>query len=113
MTLIAGGGAFLEIGNATLWSKGYFGSAGVLLNSPEYYGYALAGGDFDGNGHDDLAIGAVQVEGLDPGSNSVTSGAFYVLYGALFADGFEIDNVTRWSGSVGCASCLAAPSSPQ
>ena len=113
VTLIAGGGAFLEIGNATLWSKGYFGSAGVLLNSPEYYGYALAGGDFDGNGHDDLAIGAVQVEGLDPGSNSVTSGAFYVLYGALFADGFEIDNVTRWSGSVGCASCLAAPSSPQ
>lgn len=106
VTLVPGGGTFLEIGQANLWTKGSFGSAGIAVNSPEYYGYALAAGDFDGNGHDDLAVGAVQVEGVDPGSNSVTSGAFYVLYGAIFSDGFEINDVTRWSSSVGCASCL-------
>jgi hypothetical protein len=109
VTLVPGGGTLLEIGSANLWSKGFFGSAGTLVDSPEYYGYALAGGDFDGNGYDDLAIGAVQVEGLDPGSNPVTSGAVYALYGALFSDGFEDDGLSRWSASVGCPSCLAGP----
>ena len=109
VTVIPGGGGTLEIGAATLWSKGYFGSAGTQVDSPEYYGYALAAGDFDGTGHADLAIGAVQVEGIHPGGGPVTSGAVYVLYGALFSDGFENDNVSRWSASTGCASCLAAP----
>ena len=112
VTLLPGGGTFLEIGNANLWTKGSYGGAGTTVNSPEYYGFALAAGDFDGDGYDDLAIGAVQVEGLDPGSNSVNSGAFYLLYGALFADGFEVNNVTRWSSSVGCGSCLAEESAP-
>ncbi len=112
VTLIPGGGTTLEIGAATLWSKGSFGSAGTQVDSPEYYGYALAAGDFDGNGHDDLAIGAVQVEGIHPGGSPVTSGAVYSLYGALFSDGFENNNVTRWSGSVGCGACLA-PKEPQ
>ena len=109
VTLVPGGGPFLEIGAATLWSKGYFGSAGTQVNNPEYYGYALAAGDFDGNGYDDLVIGAVLVEGIAPGGGAVSSGAVYTLYGALFADGFEINNVTRWSGSVGCPTCLAEP----
>ena len=109
VTLVPGGGPFLEIGAATLWSKGYFGSAGTQVNNPEYYGYALAAGDFDGNGDDDLVIGAVLVEGIAPGGGAVSSGAVYTLYGALFADGFEINNVTRWSGGVGCPTCVVEP----
>lgn len=109
VTIVPGGGAALEIGAATLWSKGFFGSAGTQIDSPEYYGYALAAGDFDGTGHADLAIGAVRVEGIHPGGSPVTSGAVYSLYGALFSDGFENNNVTRWSLSVGCGACLVLP----
>lgn len=107
ITLVPGGGSFLQTGQATLWSKGFFGSAGTLVLSPEYYGYALATGDFDGNGHADLAIGAVRVEGIDPFNNSVTSGAVYTLGGTLFSDGFERLGLDLWSATRGCASCLA------
>ncbi len=107
VTFVPGGGAALEVGQATLWSKGYFGSAGALVFSPEYYGYSLACGDFDGNGHDDLAIGAILVEGTSIGGTPVTSGAVYAIYGVLFADGFESGNTLRWSSVVGgCESCL-------
>ena len=49
------------------------------------YGYALAAGDFDGDGAADLAVGAPaeDVGGL------VNVGAEMVLYGSLFSDGFE------------------------
>ncbi|MEO7794305.1 MAG: hypothetical protein ABIV06_05975, partial [Thermoanaerobaculia bacterium] len=58
-------------------------------------------GDFDGNGHDDLAIGAIYVDGtIVPGSPSTNAGAVYVLYGALFSDGFESGNPGGWSESV-------------
>ncbi|MBP9825548.1 MAG: FG-GAP repeat protein, partial [Thermoanaerobaculia bacterium] len=56
-------------------------------------GRALATGDFDGNGHSDLAIGIPfrTVGGLeDVGYESV-------LYGALFADGFAAGNGGFWS----------------
>ncbi len=94
VTLVPGGGATLDTGHAVLWSKGYFGSAGTLAFSPEAYGYALARGDFDGSGWDDLSIGAVLVEGMSPGGGTTTSGAVYTLYGvartdALFKDGFD------------------------
>ena len=56
-------------------------------------GRALAAGDFDGNGHSDLAIGIPYrtVGGLhDVGYETV-------LYGALFADGFAGGNGGFWS----------------
>ena len=77
------------------------------MDNPEYYGFSVATGDFDGNGHADAVIGAVRVEGTGPGGNPVTSGALYVLYGALFSDGFETNSLSPWSASVGCATCLA------
>lgn len=106
VSIVPGGDTFLEPGQARLWSKGAFDSAGTA-KADEAFGFALAAGDFDGNGMEDLAVGAVRVEGLfTMGSVSANAGAVYTLYGALFADGFESGGVSRWSEAVGCPSCL-------
>ena len=61
----------------------------------ESFGAALATGDFDGTGFADLAIGL-------PGRGSLADPveSELVLYGALFADGFEIETPYRWSAVV-------------
>jgi hypothetical protein len=59
----------------------------------DHFGAALAVGDFDGNGHGDLAIG-VPGENLDTGGSA---GAAFVLHGSLFADGFESSDTSEWS----------------
>lgn len=63
------------------------GGAGELL------GYSIAVGDFDDDGVGDLAIG---VPGYAAGGLS-EAGAVQVLYGALFADGFERGSTGGWS----------------
>ena len=60
------------------------------------YGWALAAGDFDGNGFADLAIGAPTRDRFDP-SHIQDAGAVAVLYGQLFADGFEAGSLHAWS----------------
>jgi hypothetical protein len=62
------------------------------------HGWALAAGDFDGNGFADLATGAPYRDRFDP--TQVDTGAVAVLYGRLFADGFETGNVAAWSSTV-------------
>ena len=57
------------------------------------YGSALAAGDFDGNGFDDLAIGAPSRKLLP----AVSVGAVAVVYGQLFVDGFESATTLEWS----------------
>ena len=60
------------------------------------FGQGLATGDFDGDGHDDLAVGApIETEAGLPQVGTAT-----ILYGALFADGFESGNDLYW-GPVG------------
>jgi len=59
----------------------------------ERFGAAVAFGDFDGNGFDDLAIGAPGRE-LPPSS---AVGAVAVVYGQLFVDGFEGGDAIEWS----------------
>jgi hypothetical protein len=82
---------------------GLTGSGGQLLNQNtpgvpganeqgDEFARALAAGDFDRNGHADLAIGAPRETVVATGD-----GAEWVLYGALFADGFESGAVTSWS----------------
>ena len=57
------------------------------------FGQALAAGDFDGDGHSDLAIGApIESEAGLPQVGTAT-----VLYGALFADGFDGGTFEYWS----------------
>jgi hypothetical protein len=65
-----------------------------------YYGSALAAGDFDGNGFADLAIGAPGRDRLEPPPHQVDTGAVAVIYGQLFADGFETGSAAAWSGAV-------------
>ena len=57
-------------------------------------GRALAAGDFDGNGHSDLAIG---IPYRDRRRHLQIVGDEIVLYGALFADGFAAGNDGFWS----------------
>ena len=74
------------------------GTSGIPPAVPENLnaaGAALAAGDFDGDGHPDLAIG---LPGRYVGS-SAFAGAEVVLYGALFSDGFEGGSTFSWSAS--------------
>ena len=76
------------------WAQGYEGSAGLLVPQ-QAYGAALAAGDFDGDGFGDLAVGAP-----DFGTGvSARQGAIYTLYGAMFSDGFESADTSRWSAT--------------
>lgn len=75
-----------------------FGGLPGAAQGAERFGISLAVGNFDGNGYADLAIGAPHYD--QPGPHADTGGEM-VLYGALFADGFEINATARWSHSVG------------
>lgn len=60
--------------------------------SGDLWGYALALRDLDGDGWEDLFASA-HWKDIGP---VISSGAVQVLYGALFADGFERGNDTGW-----------------
>jgi tetratricopeptide (TPR) repeat protein len=68
-------------------------------HAPAWRRVVRAAGDVDVDGFDDLLIGA---RGADP--NGTNSGQSYVVYGdrsaAVFADGFETGDLSRWSLSV-------------
>ena len=72
---------------------GVAGTAGSTQDSQDF-GRSLAAGDFDGNGFADLAIGVPYFDVAGIGANV---GAEVVLYGAMFADGFEGENSSIWS----------------
>ena len=52
----------------------------------------MASGDFDGDGAEDLAVGAPDEYEF--------MGAVTILYGSLFPDGFESQNFNAWSSHV-------------
>jgi len=65
------------------------GIASYPRYADDIFGAILAIGDLDGDGWGDLVVG-VPRKGLDG------SGIVQVLYGALFADGFESGGTTHW-----------------
>ena len=77
-----------------------FSQAGVVPGveeSGDRLGEALAVGDFDGNGFDDLAVG-VPYEGVGA---IPEAGAVNILWSAgLFRDGFESAGTAAWSNAV-------------
>lgn len=56
-------------------------------------GLALGLGDFDDDGYDDLAMGMPYWNG----ASADDSGCYTVLYGAMFADGFDGGSTFEWS----------------
>ena len=68
------------------------GLASAPADSGQDFGTSLAIGDFNGDGWGDLAAGVdgqYTADGL--------TGAVQILYGALFADGFESQQLSQWS----------------
>jgi hypothetical protein len=57
------------------------------------WGDTTAIGDFDNDGWPDLVVGLIRY----PAGGQEESGAVQVLFGALFADGFESHGLARWS----------------
>ena len=74
-------------------TPGSAGFIGPLQNSRDA-GRALATGDFNNDGHADLVIGAPYFNLL---SGTVDAGGELVVYGSLFADGFELGSSLYWT----------------
>ena len=79
-------------------AAGFDGFPGNQQEQHKLYGFALAAGDFDGDGHADLAIGTPDED--DPQMGVVDVGSETVLYGSLFADGVENGDTGYWSQTV-------------
>lgn len=76
---------------------------GVAANAGDRYGAALAMGDFDQDGYDDLAIG---IPGADI-DGQADAGAVHIIYGA--ADGLDLFSIEEWSrGNDGLAGAAEA-----
>ncbi len=82
-------------GRHRLLATGWEGIPGDSTQVLQDSGRSLATGDFDGDGFADLAIG---VPSFDTAS-ATDAGAATILYGALFADGFEVGSTGRWSST--------------
>jgi hypothetical protein len=76
-------------------AAGFDGFPGSSTQHHKDFGSSLAAGDFDGDGHADLAIGAPYEDANGLGD----VGTATVLYGALFADGFETAATDLWSAT--------------
>jgi hypothetical protein len=73
----------LDVGLLTSWDVGDFGGIGFTPGNGDRFGSALAAGDFDDDGHDDLAIAApfAMVERAD-GTTHDGAGTVFVVYGS-------------------------------
>ena len=93
VTVLMGAPGFGLVGRFRFLSAGILGIPGYADQHNQDFGRALAVGDFDGSGFADLVIGVPYHD--EPGFFDV--GGEVVLYGALFADGFEVESPIRWS----------------
>ncbi|HEV8580785.1 MAG TPA: FG-GAP repeat protein [Thermoanaerobaculia bacterium] len=96
ITVIMGSAAGLTSTRRRSMAAGVEGFPGDLNQHGKYFGFSLASGDFDGDGHGDLTVGTPWED--EGGIADV--GAETVLYGALFADGFENGSTSFWSHTV-------------
>ena len=91
-TVLVGSEDGLTAERRRTFAAGKLGMPGNPLQAGEQLGHALAAGDFDGDGHSDLALASPAED--EGGIADV--GAVTVLYGALFADGVETGSTARW-----------------
>jgi hypothetical protein len=92
-TVLLGGEFGLHFSRYRGFVAGLEGIPGNAGEHNENFSWSLAAGDFDGDGHDDLAIGSP----YEDASGFLNSGSQMILYGALFADGFGTGNSAFWS----------------
>jgi hypothetical protein len=78
-------------------AAGVEGFPGDPSQHEESFALSLATGDFDGDGHFDLAVGSPHEDEI----GLVDAGAETVIYGALFADGLESGNTAIWTQTAG------------
>jgi hypothetical protein len=105
--VLYGGAGGLGTAGAQLWSQDSAGVPGVA-EAGDSFGSTLAAGDFDGDGRDDLAIGA-PLE--NPNFPFDSDGAVDVLYGSaagLSSAGAQLWDATDFGGGMGLGFSLAA-----
>ncbi|REJ80702.1 MAG: hypothetical protein DWQ36_11000 [Acidobacteria bacterium] len=102
-TAMYGSDAGIVAFGARRWSQDLIG----LSDSEEedWFGYALTLGDFDGNGHDEAAVGAPREDsdcmGPLPCIGGTDTGMVTAIGdGSIFVDGFESGDTTAWSDTV-------------
>ena len=67
------------------------------LGEGDRFASVLAGGDLDGDGHADLAIGTPNWDYRAPDPDTEDAGIMMLLFGARFADDFEAGDAAAWS----------------
>ncbi|HEV8578387.1 MAG TPA: hypothetical protein VGX68_04835 [Thermoanaerobaculia bacterium] len=93
VTILRGSSGGLTSTGGQLWHQDFLGVPDSNEQGDEF-ARALAVGDFDGNGHADLVIGAPRESTTHYGN-----GAEWVLYGFIFGDGFETGNTGQWEAT--------------
>ncbi|MDQ1348195.1 MAG: hypothetical protein QG573_1569 [Acidobacteriota bacterium] len=94
VTILQGSATGITGTGAASWSLESPGIPGDS-NPSDFFSWRMGAGDFDGDGHADLAIGAPKDEAAGMPADS---GTVLVLYGTLFSDGFESAGTAEWSG---------------
>jgi hypothetical protein len=95
-TILMGSAAGLTAARRKGIAAGVEGFGGDINEHQKGFAFSLATGDFDADGHADLAIG---VPGEDQ-NGIVDAGGEMILYGSLFGDGFESGLTTQWPQTV-------------
>ena len=93
VTVLMGSTAGLTAARHRAIAAGIEGFPGDAAAHGKRFGYTLSSGDFDGDGHADLAVGSP----WEDQGGIADVGAETVLYGALFADGVETGTTSLWS----------------
>ncbi len=94
VVVLYGAPGALSANDAQLFTQQGLASAGFTLQAYDYFGYALAAGDFNADGYDDLAIG-VPLETADVGGLNA-AGAVAVLYGSRNG-GLSTAGAQKWT----------------
>jgi len=104
VTGLGDGAATVFMGSATGLSaarrrgiaSGLDGWPGDATEHERFLSNAMTAGDFDGDGHGDLALGAPLEDTV---LQTVDAGTVTVIYGSLFADGFDSGGTGLWTVS--------------